>query len=75
MKHGSRRYRYGFNRLVDDGIFKRCRIPQMEEVCWYLTDLNGWKIKPVSGILSQREFLNALALKHFCCTQYIRHYA
>ena len=32
------------------------------------------RLKPVHGIISQREFLNALAHKVFCCSQFIRHH-
>mmetsp|Transcript_13711 Transcript_13711/g.11670 ORF Transcript_13711/g.11670 Transcript_13711/m.11670 type:complete len:198 (+) Transcript_13711:281-874(+) len=50
------------------GIYKPDKIPQLQEINEFLTETTGFRLKPVSGILSQREFLNALALRTFCCT-------
>lgn len=44
----------------------------MGELSDYLLSRTGFRIKPTHGVLSQREFLNALAFKHFCSTQYLR---
>lgn len=39
----------------------------------YLQSQTGFQIKPVHGIVSQREFLNCFAFKTFPSTQYLRH--
>lgn len=43
-------------------------IPQLDPISKFLEGTTGWRLKPVGGLLTQREFLNGLAFKIFHST-------
>lgn len=68
----SERFEYQMERL--NKVFKVDeKIPQLNDLSLYLQSQTGFMLKPVHGIVSQREFLNCFAFKTFPSTQYLRH--
>ena len=75
MEYADRDFIKNLKLLEKEGLFKGDEIPQLDEINSYLRGLTNWRIKPVNGLLSQREYLNCLAFRTFPSTQYIRHHS
>jgi phenylalanine-4-hydroxylase len=53
--------------------YRREAIPQLADVSALLARRTGFRLEPVAGLVSPREFLSALGRRVFLATQYIRH--
>jgi phenylalanine-4-hydroxylase len=53
----------------------RERVPQLQEVSTRLTELTGFRLEPVPGLVPTRDFYGSLADRCFLATQYVRHHS
>ncbi len=64
-----------FQMMKDYCHYSRHNIPQQQDINTFLKKKTQFKLRPVAGLLSSRDFLNGLAFRVFFCTQYIRHHS
>ena len=57
-EHGCESFIENMDAFRKEGLFIRDTIPQLNDLNKYLNKKTNWRIKPVSGIISQREYLN-----------------
>jgi len=64
-----------FNEAIEHFGFRPEEIPQLADVETILQERTGFRIRPVAGLVSPREFLSLLSRRIFPATQYIRHHS
>ena len=74
-KHACKEYLHALEGMKEHCGYSRHRIPQQQDISSYLQQKTGYRMRPVAGLLSSRDFLNGLAFRVFFSTQYIRHHS
>ena len=65
----------GYRILVNSGLLKKDRIPNITKISKFLESKTGFRLRPASGLCPAREFLACLAFRVFPCTLYMRHWS
>ncbi|CDW84096.1 UNKNOWN [Stylonychia lemnae] len=74
-KFACEEYNWAFDQFKKNFSNFDKKVPQLNDVSIYLQSQTGWRLKPVAGMLSKREFLNGLAFRVFHSVQFIRHHS
>lgn len=71
-KHACKEYLHSLDLMKKHCNYERTSIPKQSDISTFLESTTNFKLRPVAGLLSSRDFLNGLAHRTFFCTQYIR---
>ena len=63
--HACRQFNRVFPLLIENAGYHRRNIPQLQDISEYLSEATGFTVRPVTGLLTARDFLNALAFRVF----------
>ena len=73
--HACKEYNSSFAEMHKYCGYRLNNIPQLQDTNDYLATRTGFRLIPIAGLLSARDFLNYLAFRIFASTQYIRHHS
>jgi len=74
-QYACREYLHSLRLMMEHCGYSRDNIPQQQDISEFLQSRTNFRMRPVAGLLSSRDFLNGLAFRVFFSTQYIRHHS
>jgi phenylalanine-4-hydroxylase len=74
-RYACKEYMHSMKLMQEHAGYSRDQIPQQQDISEFLMKRTGFRLRPVAGLLSSRDFLNGLAFRVFFSTQYIRHHS